>query len=186
LLTSLSLHVSGLADQAPEGPLRYGLEKALTVAEEATREASALAHRLRPPALDELGLVEALQQQALEFKRQHPIETDVLIRGVGTRERLPPAVESTLYRIVQEALTNVAKHSEATRVDILIACRPGRVRLIVEDDGRGFELGEDGEPPVGRGLGLSGMRERASLAGGDVRFESSSGVGTTVFVTLPL
>ena len=101
--------------------------------------------------------------------------------------RLPPSVETALYRIVQEALTNVAQHACAGKVSLLLEARAGAVVAIVEDDGCGFEAGRlmHGEVDE-RWLGLSGMRERAELLGGRLSIESAPGAGTTVFVEVPL
>jgi signal transduction histidine kinase len=105
---------------------------------------------------------------------------------LGTH-RLPPEFETTLYRIAQEALTNVARHAQATRVSVLLERRPGYVSLIVEDDGRGFDAPRTTSAPASQGkLGLLGMQERVRLAGGTLTIESAPGAGATVFARLPL
>jgi len=99
---------------------------------------------------------------------------------------LTPEVETTLYRIVQEALTNVARYAEASQVSVLLEQQRGSVIGIVEDDGRGFDVESaltSGQPTR---LGLHGMQERASLVGGKLTLESTPGIGTTVFVEIPL
>jgi two-component system sensor histidine kinase UhpB len=104
----------------------------------------------------------------------------------GTK-RLPQELETTLYRIAQEALTNVARHAQANRVSLLLERRSGYVSLIVEDDGRGFDAqGAMGAPASPGRLGLLGMQERVRLAGGTLTIESSPGAGATVFARLPL
>src|SRR5262245_50281693 len=95
-------------------------------------------------------------------------------------ERLPPEVETTLYRIAQEALNNVAKHAAAKHVEIILERRPDAVLLIVEDDGRGF----DASGIHGGGFGLVGMRERAALVGASLEIESTPGQGTTVLMRI--
>jgi signal transduction histidine kinase len=97
-------------------------------------------------------------------------------------DRLPAEVETTLYRMVQEALTNVAKHADATSISILLTRTASSVRLVVEDDGAGFEPGgaRDG------GLGLPGMRERVALLDGRLRVESAHGKGTTLVAEVPI
>jgi signal transduction histidine kinase len=96
--------------------------------------------------------------------------------------RRPGAIETTLYRLIQEALTNVVKHAHATTVSILLLRRDGRVTGIVEDDGRGF----DPEEARADGLGLVGMRERAALVGGRLAIEAAAGSGTTIAVEVPV
>jgi signal transduction histidine kinase len=97
-------------------------------------------------------------------------------------ERLPGEIETTLYRLIQEALTNVVKHAHARTVSILLVRRGGKVTGIVEDDGRGFDPAE----ARADGLGLVGMRERAGLVGGRLTVEASAGAGTTIAVEVPV
>ena len=94
--------------------------------------------------------------------------------------RLPSEIETVLYRVVQEALTNVVKHAQAEHVSVILHSKPDRVAVVIEDDGRGFGAG--GEPD---GIGLLGMRERVGLVGGSLAVESSSGAGTTIVVEVP-
>ena len=148
-----------------------------------------LAVELRPSVLDDLGLVPALQRTVRTCQDRHQLAIDfqtVGLEGV----RLPAPVETGLYRIVQEALTNVVQHAGASGVSLLLAARrtePRAVVLVVEDNGCGFEVNRlMGGPVDERWLGLSGMRERAELLGGRLIVESAPGVGTTVFVEVPL
>ena len=138
-----------------------------------------LAVELRPSALDDFGLVAAVERLAATFREQSGIEVD-LETGLGD-ERLPAEVETALYRIVQEALTNVVKHAGARRVSILLTRQANRVVAIVEDDGHGFDEG-----PREDGLGLIGMRERVGLVGGLLRIESAPGSGTTIAAEVPV
>ena len=150
--------------------------------EEIERSVRRLARDLRPAALDDLGLVTALSTYVEDWSRQTGIAADFYSRN-GER-RLSTAVESTLYRIVQEALTNVARHAGAQNVGVVIECASDSVIAIVEDDGRGFDpqrVGIDGSVH----LGLRGIRERAALLGGAVTIESSAGT-TSLFVSLPI
>lgn len=140
-----------------------------------------LAMDLRPVSLDHLGLVAALRQYAEECSRQYGLTVQFEAAGLG-EERPPPAVETAIYRIVQEALTNVVRHARATRADVLLERRGDQVIAIVEDDGVGFDpktAVQDGR------LGLFGMRERAEMLGGSLVVESAGGAGTTVFVEVP-
>jgi two-component system, chemotaxis family, sensor kinase Cph1 len=137
-----------------------------------------LAVELRPTALDDFGLVPALQRLVDTFTEQTGIAVE--LEATLGDERLSAEVETTLYRIVQEALTNVVKHAQARTVSVVIRRRDGAVSAVIEDDGRGF-AGEGGD-----GLGLIGMRERAELANGRLTVESRPGAGTTLFLEVSL
>ena len=140
-----------------------------------------LAVNLRPASLDHLGLVTALDQCVAEFGRQYHMATD--FEAVGMQEkRLPIEIETALFRIVQESLTNVALHAQASRVDVLISRRDTHVVATVEDDGVGFAPSSHGTED---NLGLFGMRERIEMLGGKFTIESSPGGGTTVHVEVP-
>lgn len=187
LLTALSVEVRALESRPEAVPVRDDLRRLRQLTETAIAETSQLAHRLRPPALDDLGFVAALEGFVRSFSRVHGVETDVFVRGMSEGSRLSPAIETALYRAAQEALTNVARHAAAVTASIVLDRGPDRVRMIVEDDGRGFELDlETGLAKDGGGLGLAGMRERAQLLGGEVRIETRPGAGTTLSFTLPL
>jgi len=151
----------------------------------AVGEVRRLAWGLRPSVLDDLGLVAALERYAVEFARSRGIRVDVRARGLD--ERLPSRAETALYRLVQEALTNVAKHAEAKAVAIAVERRRSSARLTVGDDGRGFDV-EATLSHVGASehFGLHGMRERAALLGGSVTIESAPRNGTTIIVEIPL
>jgi len=137
-----------------------------------------LAVELRPKALDDFGLVPALERLRDTFAEQTGMRVDLESR---IRERLPTDVETALYRIVQEALTNVVKHARATAVSIVLAPKDRAVTALIEDDGRGFTPDGSGE-----GLGLLGMGERLALLGGRLKIESSHGAGTTIVAEVPL
>ena len=139
-----------------------------------------LAVQLRPKALDDFGLVAALERLVQTFSESSGISVE-LEAQIG-EERLPSDVETTVYRIVQEALTNVVKHAEAHRVSILLVRRGGTVTAVVEDDGQGFD------PAAVRddSLGLEGMRERVELHDGRMVVEASRGSGTTLRIEMPL
>ena len=141
----------------------------------------ALAIKLRPASLDHLGLVTALQQLIQEFSRQYRIAVD--FEAVGMQDkRLPLEVETALFRIVQESLTNVALHAQATRVDVLLSLTEKRASALVEDDGVGFV---PALTVTEEQLGLFGMRERIEMLGGSLTVESSPGKGTTVKAEAP-
>jgi signal transduction histidine kinase len=139
-----------------------------------------LAVELRPKALDDFGLVPALERLTETFAEQTGI--DVGFEHALGAERLPEEIETALYRIVQEALTNVVKHAAAEHVSVVVARRDGAVTAVIEDDGRGFGAGGSGE----NALGLIGMRERLGLLDGRLAVESTQGAGTTIVAEVRL
>ncbi len=150
------------------------------VASKTLEEVHDLSMRLRPRVLDDLGLAAALERLASEWQARYKIPVDVAIQ---LSERLPSEVETAIYRIVQETLTNVARHAQAKSASILVERRSDLVRAIVEDDGVGFEVNTNhGEPH----LGLLGMCERAELLNGTLTIESVPEHGTSVFIEIPL
>jgi signal transduction histidine kinase len=185
-LAALHLRVEALAARAIRPEIRDGLAELKRITQGATEEVRFLARGLRPPVLDELGLLPALTRYAEDFTRTHGIAADV-VAGGWADDRLPPAVETALYRIAQEALANVARHSGATAVTVVLLREASSAQLLVEDNGAGWDVGaESGAETAYHHLGLQGMRERAALLGGAVSFESSSGSGAAVCARLPL
>jgi signal transduction histidine kinase len=145
-----------------------------------------LAWELRPPALEQEDLVHALHRYTIEWAQVSGIKLD-FHAGSWAERRLPIPVETTLYRVTQEALTNVLKHSKAHRVSVVLDRLKEGVSLIVEDDGAGFVTSDQPQstPPT-RHLGLLGMRERVAALGGSIEIESATGAGTAVYVRVPL
>jgi signal transduction histidine kinase len=149
-------------------------------------EVHSLALEIRPNSLDDLGLISVLEQYTKEYADKFGIITEFQAIGVG-RRLLSPEVEIAIYRILQEALINVAKHAEAKKVSVLLEVRDSSVIAIVEDDGKGFNIKKDsGLTSIQNQLGLYGMYERAELIGGKITIESNPGRGTTVFMEVPL
>jgi len=145
-----------------------------------------LAWELHPAVLDDLGLEAALRRYTGEWSAQNRVAVDFHSAGMETK-RLPLELETALYRVTQEALTNVLRHARAKRVSVLLQHRPELVSLIIEDDGAGFNATALFQAAWQRGkLGLLGMQERVALAGGTIDIESNPGSGTTVFVRIPL
>ena len=136
--------------------------------------------RAQPKALDDFGLVPALERLAETFAEQ--TDVDVHLQAVLGQDRLPAEIETALYRIVQEALTNVVKHAQASTVSVVLTRKGQSVVAVVEDDGRGFDPTQTRD----EGLGLVGMRERIALLDGRVTVESSERGGTTVVVEVPV
>jgi signal transduction histidine kinase len=163
--------------------------RTLELKEMATRilnEVRALSLQLRPSTLDDLGLLAALRHYFKGYQDRFHLVVDFQVLGLENK-RLSPEVETALFRIVQEALINVAMHANAHSVSVLLENRGDSIKLIVEDDGKGFDVAQVmGTQPHERNLGLYGMRERASLLGGSLIIESTPGTGTAVFVVIPL
>jgi len=150
------------------------------VASRTLDEVHDLSMRLRPRVLDDLGLAAALERLAHEWQARYKIPVDVVIQ---LEERLPGELETALYRIVQETLTNIVRHAQAKSASILIEKHGDTVRAIVEDDGVGFDVNANqGELH----LGLLGMRERAELLHGTLTIESAPEHGTSIFIEIPL
>ena len=155
------------------------LSRTLALVQTIDSEVGFLAWELRPAVLDHLGLGVALPRYVREWSEHYGIETKYAGDGVPS-DGMSREAEIALYRIAQEALTNVAKHAHASRVDILLESRDGYLVLVVEDDGVGFD--PEHTTTRERGIGLLGMRERAGLIGAQFELESSSGEGTSIFV----
>ncbi len=186
LVTALLLGLRGLrggSTSAPEPEKIAELEK---LAARIAREVQQLALDLRPPALDTLGLPAALESLLHEWSARNGIESDLQSIGIAG-ERFPAEVETMLYRIAQEGLTNVLKHARASHVSVVLERRGGTLSIILEDDGAGFDLQEVlVAAGKARRLGLRGMRERVARLGGSLEIESSPGVGTCLFVRAPI
>jgi len=181
-MTALRLNLEALALQvAPDPSLADQVEEAGKLAEELDHSLDYLTWQLRPATLDHLGLPDALGNLVSSWSERFQVAADYNTADVAGL-RLPSDAESNLYRLAQEALHNVYKHADAKRVRVSLTHCDGRVVLMVTDDGRGFDPAKLG--PADAGLGLVNMRERAALAGGEFRLESSPGTGTTVSVEL--
>jgi two-component system, chemotaxis family, CheB/CheR fusion protein len=185
-LTALRLKLESLSVEAGgRSKLRGRIAELVEIARRLDADVDFLAWELRPSSLDDLGLIVALSNYAQEWTNHFGVRVNFHSAGLGD-SRLAPLVETNLYRIAQEALNNVAKHANATNVDMLLERRNDHAVLIVEDNGRGFDPEAVGVSDSGRGMGLIGMRERAALVGGAVEVESESGRGATVFARVPV
>jgi signal transduction histidine kinase len=138
--------------------------------------------RLRPTALDDLGLVAALENYVRQWAAKSGVACALHANGVEMAD-MTSEIETALYRIGQEALNNVAKHAQARNATVLLDRSAGRVSLIVEDDGIGFDVAQ--QLGSRQRFGVTGMRERALLLGGEFDIESTSGKGTTVVARIP-
>ena len=147
-------------------------------------EVRRLSHDLRPPALDRLGLLPALEWLASDIGKRSGMNIEVTMRGVS--RRLPPEVELVLFRVAQEALRNTLRHSQATSAEVAVEFGEKLIRITVKDNGKGFYLQETAGDLIKRGrLGLTGMRERIQLVGGNLKISSRPGKGTTVTIEAP-
>jgi len=182
-LTGLMLGLDALRALQTPGSDAAGLAERLSqVAANLSYEVHQLAWNLRPPALDEMGLEATLLTYVREWQEHHGIEVDFHAQNMDG-ERLAPEIETALYRAVQEALTNIARHAQASKVSVVLE-RSRDITLVVEDDGTGF----DAEKALASSerLGLRGMRERAAVAGGTLVIEAEPGRGSTLIVRIPL
>jgi PAS domain S-box-containing protein len=181
-LTALARRIRMLKDACGDrDDWRAHIESLELIAQQLDRDVDHLVWELRPTALDDLGLRAALANYVQNWSTRVGISATLHTSGLMD-DRLSSEAETALYRIAQEALTNVAKHARAQNVGVILERRTDQVLLIVEDDGVGFEPGVAERPA--QGFGLVGMQERAGLVGATLEIESSAGRGTTVFVRM--
>jgi PAS domain S-box-containing protein len=182
-LTALRLAIERHREAHHAGHGEEDLERALTLTQQVDAHVDFLAWELRPAVLDDLGLSVALPRYVKEWSAHYGIQADFQSTG-AMPDRLPPDVETTMYRVAQEALNNVVKHGHATRVDVVLEERHGTISLVIEDDGVGFD--PSAADKASPGIGLAGMRERAALINAALQVESTPGKGTTIFLRYPL
>ena len=179
-LTSILLGLKPLEDALADHPARAALGGLREQVVSALQDVRRLAVELRPAVLDDFGLVPALERLTDAFAEQSEIRVD--FHSALGETRLPTEVEATLYRVVQESLTNIVKHASAQSVSVSLARRESGVAAVIEDDGNGF----DQRTVHDEGIGLLGMRERLALIDGRLAVESRPGAGTTVVAEVPL
>jgi signal transduction histidine kinase len=184
-LAALNIGLQGVRETA--GPAAAALLDRLTaLTREASQEVHRIAVELRPTALDDNGLPAAVQNYVEEWSLRAGVPAEFVATQMD-RVRLPWEVATAVFRVIQEALTNVLKYAGATRVSVILENRGDHLFALVEDDGRGFDPDAVlAAPRALGGLGLVGMRERVTMLGGTFQIESSFGSGTTVFVRIPL
>lgn len=186
VLAGLSRDLDSLvsAEEKLPKPVIHRLEKLHNMADSALEGVRRFSQDLRPSILDDLGLVPALEWLIADLEKQYGVATKVSI--TGNQRRLPPERELTVFRIAQEALNNVKRHSLASAVDMTIDFADDALTLIISDDGQGFDMPQRTSDLVLSGkLGIIGMRERARLIGGTLIAQSEVGVGTTVTLRVP-
>ncbi|HUP46011.1 MAG TPA: histidine kinase [Thermoanaerobaculia bacterium] len=181
-LTALKMDLGGLLRTTEVSPATAPVRDRIVRTLDATVEAvQRISSELRPSALDDLGLAVAMEAEARLFEERTGIECDISVSPEGLN--LPAPVATAVYRMIQEALTNVARHSNASRVEIRLRERSSELLLDVRDDGSGISRSQVEDR---RSLGLIGIRERAAIVGGSVHFEGIEGRGTIVSVRIPL
>jgi two-component system, NarL family, sensor histidine kinase UhpB len=183
-LTALLVRIRLAADGSREPATRERLAELRAATARVLDGVRRLARELRPTILDDLGLVEAVRAYAQEAGERNHVRIDV---RANFTSRLDPPRELVLYRVVQEALSNVMKHAEARMVEVTLDRLPTQITATVTDNGRGFDPAVVAVPmPTGQGLGLLGMRERLSLVGGRLVIDARPGYGTLVRAAVPL
>ena len=182
-LTALSLTLATLRNRLQEhGEVEALLNRLQSLSRQMSQGIYRMVHDLRPAQLDDLGLVAALKYLADDERKNADLEISLDIQG--QKERLDGLVETVLFRVAQEALTNVARHARCGRATVQLIYQPDKVTLKVEDEGVGFSM--TGKRSLSHGWGLAGMRERAESVGGQLRFHSQPGLGTLVEIIVPV
>ncbi|MDR7522251.1 MAG: GAF domain-containing sensor histidine kinase [Armatimonadota bacterium] len=183
-LTALIVNLELAAQETDPHRLRAQLGQLRELAERTLGEIRRLIYDLRPSILDDLGLVAALRWYAKNLLDPRGIAWSLSVNGMSGR--LPVGLETVVFRVVQEALTNVVRHAEASQVTVDLTVAGRELRVRIEDNGRGFDPGRPRPAGRGGGYGLLGMQERVELVGGRWEVQSTPGVGTVVAATLPI
>ena len=185
-LSSILLGLKMMEDAESPDEINHQIQKLRKLTHQSIENIHDLAWQLRPTILDKFGLKVAIERYMEEFKQKLDIDYDVLINGIDTT-RLTPEMETAIFRIVQESLTNIFKYANASSVSVIIIRNDDLISVIIEDDGTGFNVDKMiNKDPSKFNLGLHGMQERASLLGGTFEIESEQGKGTAVMVKLPI
>jgi two-component system sensor histidine kinase UhpB len=187
-LTGIAFDLAAIEEElGPElaPAIKNRLAAARSLADQVDESVSEIALDLRPYMLDDLGLLPTLRWYTNRYTKR--LEIEVEMEAIGLEERLPPQVETALYRAVQEALTNVAKHAQANGVRIRLERKEAAVVAFIEDDGQGFDVEKIAGPRAPeRGAGLLGMQERVTILGGSFHIQSHPGQGTRLTIEIPI
>ena len=187
-LTAISINLATIDSALPEGcppRIRERLEDAASLTDRTLEQIRELSLDLRPSMLDDFGLVPTLRWYIKRYASRVDIRTELNANGCDVR--FAPAVETTLYRVLQEALTNVARHAQAEAVHLSLYQHDGRVCALIEDDGVGFDLDSVlNQNAPEHGAGLLGIRERVALLDGDFEIDTRPGQGTRLSISIPL
>ncbi len=185
LLTSLLISLALIEESVSTETARARIADTRQLAHQTLRAVRNLSIDVRPSALDDLGLLPALRWYVKEYQQKCGVETEFVASGI--HERFAAETETAIYRIIQESLTNTARHANAKKVWITLTRREDRLCASVRDDGHGFNVQAVMKQPwQDRGLGLAGMMERASLLDGTLEVQSEPGRGTVIDVVIPL
>jgi two-component system sensor histidine kinase UhpB len=187
-LTAMRINLAAIEEELPPEctpMIRERLAEASWLADHTLQQMRELAHELRPSMLDDLGLVPVLHWYVDRFSKR--LDVEVEFEAIGLDDRLPAEVETVLYRVVQEALTNVARHAHARTVWIRLERMDSRVVASIEDDGQGFDVRKEARHASSEGgAGLIGMRERVASVGGSLHIKSHPGEGTLLSIDVPV
>ena len=186
-LTAVDLNLAEIEKELPSDlapMIREKLAEARSITEQASEQIGALSLYLRPLMLDDLGLVPTLRWYLNRYSKRTNVE--VKFEAIDMDERLDTNVETVFYRIVQEALNNIAKHAEAKQVIVRLECKGEAIAGCIKDDGKGFDVNEILMRHPKDGIGLIGMKERAAVLGGSLSIQSRKGHGTQISVEIPL
>jgi len=184
MLTSLLVRIKTLEREYPNGSMQNGLQHLLDMVSETIEQVRELSYRLRPAALEEFGLSVALSILIEEMVEDSSITAHYLTDL--DEETLPSGIEVTLYRIAQEALTNVVRHAQASTIQVALTKDNNTIMMSIKDDGCGFDPHQETAVSETRHLGLISMRERAAITGGSLTLETAPDAGTTLLVRVPL
>jgi signal transduction histidine kinase len=184
-LTALKMNLEAIRTSSKDHPTNLKVVESVDIVDGLLEQIRNLALDLHPAVLDDFGLPAALRCYARRLAQRGGLQLDLGVADFA--ERLPPAIETTCFRVAQEALTNVVRHARARRVAVELRSDGVTARLLVRDDGVGFDAAAGpADGPADRHLGLLSMRERVALAGGDIVIASKTGTGTEIAVSFPL
>lgn len=181
MLAVVYLELGEIAKRSPDCTAKR-IQRVVGHLDQVCAQLRSLSHELRPMVLDQLGLMPALKQLTDGVRKRHALNIDI---SGDTGKRLDPALETTIYRAVQEALTNVCRHANASHADVHVWSGNDRIYCAVSDNGDGFQISQ-GDSVAAPGLGLIGIQERVKALGGQYDISSRLGYGTTLQVTIPL
>lgn len=185
LLASVYLELAEIQREAPPPAVCTRVERITSHLHLVREQLRQLSHELRPPILDQLGLLPALQFLADGFRKRSGLDVTIANR-TEYRGRFPKAIETTLYRAVQEALNNVSRHAQATHTAVTVWNTKWTVYCSIEDDGKGFRPSLPGTDIAPRGLGLLGIQERVASLHGNLKVDSAPGAGAELLISIPL